>query len=300
MQWLNYHHLLYFWTAARLGSVTEAAAELRLAQPTLSGQIRALEDSLGGKLFKRVGRNLALTDFGMMVYGHAERIFSAGGELMNAVSGRTQGLSLRFSVGIADVFPKMLAQRILGPLLDAERDILLVCRENQPDRLLAELALHNLDVVLSDAPVPPTVSVKAYNHVLGECGVTFFATRPLAAKLSKNFPNSLNGAPLLLPTENTTLGRSIEQWLIDRELTPRIVGQFEDSALLKTFAAAGSGMFAAPTVIEDGLVKQYGVSPIGRVEEIRERFYAITTDRRLKHPAVTQIVEHTRRTLFSR
>jgi LysR family transcriptional activator of nhaA len=300
MQWLNYHHLLYFWTAARLGSVTEAAAELRLAQPTLSGQIRALEDSLGGKLFKRVGRNLALTDFGMMVYGHAERIFSAGGELMNAVSGRTQGLSLRFSVGIADVFPKMLAQRILGPLLDAERDILLVCRENQPDRLLAELALHNLDVVLSDAPVPPTVSVKAYNHVLGECGVTFFATRPLAAKLSKNFPNSLNGAPLLLPTENTTLGRSIEQWLIDRELTPRIVGQFEDSALLKTFAAAGSGLFAAPTVIEDGLVKQYGVSPIGRVEEIRERFYAITTDRRLKHPAVTQIVEHTRRTLFSR
>jgi LysR family transcriptional activator of nhaA len=300
MQWLNYHHLLYFWTAARLGSVTEAAAELRLAQPTLSGQIRALEDSLGGKLFKRVGRNLALTDFGMMVYGHAERIFSAGGELMNAVSGRTQGLSLRFSVGIADVFPKMLAQRILGPLLDAERDILLVCRENQPDRLLAELALHNLDVVLSDAPVPPTVSVKAYNHVLGECGVTFFATRPLAAQLSKNFPNSLNGAPLLLPTENTTLGRSIEQWLIDRELTPRIVGQFEDSALLKTFAAAGSGMFAAPTVIEDGLVKQYGVSPIGRVEEIRERFYAITTDRRLKHPAVTQIVEHTRRTLFSR
>lgn len=300
MQWLNYHHLLYFWTAARLGSVTDAAAELRLAQPTLSGQIRALEDSLGGKLFKRVGRNLALTEFGMMVYGHAEKIFSAGGELMDAVSGRTQGLSLRFHVGIADVFPKMLAQRILSPLLDGEQEVLLVCRENQPDRLLAELALHNLDVVLSDAPVPPTISIKAYNHTLGECGVTFFATKRLAAKLSKNFPKSLNGAPLLIPTENTTLGRSIEQWLIDRELTPRIVGHFEDSALLKTFAAAGSGVFAAPAVIEDGLVEQYGVHPIGRVEEIRERFYAITTDRRLKHPAVTQIVERARHSLFDR
>jgi LysR family transcriptional activator of nhaA len=161
MQWLNYHHLLYFWTAARLGSITDAAFELRLAQPTLSGQIRALEDSLGGKLFKRVGRNLALTDLGMTVYGHAERIFSAGRELMDAVSGRGKAMSLRFQVGIADVFPKMLAQRILAPLLGAEEDILLVCRENQPDRLLAELALHNLDVVLSDAPVPPTVSVKA-------------------------------------------------------------------------------------------------------------------------------------------
>jgi LysR family transcriptional activator of nhaA len=301
MQWLNYHHLLYFWTAARLGSVTDAAAELRLAQPTLSGQIRALEDSLGGgKLFKRVGRNLALTDFGMMVYGHAERIFSAGGELMDAVAGRAQGLSLRFSVGIADVFPKMLAQRILSPLLDGEEDILLVCRENQPDRLLAELALHNLDVVLSDAPVPPTVSIKAYNHALGECGVTFFATKPLAAKLSKHFPKSLNGAPLLIPTENTTLGRSIEQWLVDQEIAPRIVGHFEDSALLKTFAAAGSGVFAAPSVIADGLVAQYGVHPIGHTAEIRERFYAITTDRRLKHPAVTQIVEGARRGLFSR
>jgi LysR family transcriptional activator of nhaA len=300
MQWLNYHHLLYFWTAARLGSITDAAHELRLAQPTLSGQIRALEATLGGKLFKRVGRNLALTDFGMMVYGHSERIFSAGGELMDAVSGRTQGMPLRFTVGIADVFPKMLAQRILAPLLGAEQEILLVCRENQSDRLLAELALHNLDVVLSDAPVPPTVSVKAYNHVLGECDVTFFAAKSLAISLVKGFPRSLTGAPLLMPTDNTMLGRSIEQWLVDNDLRPRIVGHFEDSALLKTFAAAGSGVFAAPTAIAEGLAEQYGVRPIGRVEEIRERFYAITTERRLKHPAVTAIFENARRELFPR
>jgi len=300
MQWLNYHHLLYFWTAARLGSVTDAAAELRLAQPTLSGQIRALEESLGGKLFRRVGRNLSLTDFGMMVYGHAERIFSAGGELMDAVAGRAQGLHLRFNVGIADVFPKMLAQRILAPLLEGPEDIFLVCREHQPDRLLAELALHNLDVVLSDAPVPPTVSVKAYSHALGECGVTFFAIKPLAIKLARGFPQSLNGTPLLLPTDNTSLGRSIEQWLLDNDLKPRVVGHFEDSALLKTFAGAGSGAFAAPTVIANGLAAQYGVRAIGRVEEIRERFYAITTERRLKHPAVTALVENARRELFPR
>lgn len=300
MQWLNYHHLFYFWTAARLGSITDAAYELRLAQPTLSGQIRALEDALGGKLFKRVGRNLVLTEFGMMVFGHAERIFSAGGELLDAVSGRTKGMSLRFNVGIADVFPKVLAQRILAPLLDGEEDILLVCRENQPDRLLAELALHNLDVVLSDAPVPPTVSVKAYNHVLGECGVTFFAINRLAAKLAKGFPKSLNDAPLLLPADNTSLGRSIEQWLVDSSLKPRIVGHFEDSALLKTFGAAGSGVFAAPSVIAHGLAEQYGVRPIGRVEEIRERFYAITTERRLKHPGVMAIFENVRREIFPR
>lgn len=300
MQWLNYHHLLYFWTAARLGSITDAAFELRLAQPTLSSQIRALEDSLGGKLFKRVGRNLVLTDFGMMIYGYAERIFSAGGELMDAVAGRSKGMNLRFHVGIADVFPKMLAQRILTPLLSLDEDFRIVCRENQPDRLLAELALHNLDVVLSDAPVPPTVSVKAYNHVLGECGATFFAVKPLAAKLAKDFPKSLTGAPLLMPTDNTALGRSLEQWLVDNALQPRIVGHFEDSALLKTFAAEGAGVFAAPSVIAEGLARQYGVRPIGQVEAIRERFYAITTERRLKHPAVTAIFDNARRELFPR
>jgi LysR family transcriptional activator of nhaA len=300
MQWLNYHHLLYFWTAARLSSVTLAASELRLAQPTLSGQIRSLEEMLGGRLFRRVGRNLVLTEFGTMVYGHAERIFSAGGELMAAVSGRSHGMSLRFNVGIADVFPKMLAQRILAPLLKSQEDVLLVCRENPPDRLLAELALHNLDVVLSDAPVPPTVSVKAFNHVLGECGVTFFAAKKAAGKLTKGFPKSLSGVPLLMPTDNTMLGRSMEQWLTHHELKPRIVGHFEDSALLKTFAAAGAGAFAAPSVIADGIARQYGVRPIGTVEEIRERFYAITTERRLKHPAVTAIFESARRDLFPR
>jgi len=300
MQWLNYHHLLYFWTAARVGSITDAAAELRLAQPTLSGQIRSLEDALGGKLFQRVGRNLVLTDFGTMVYGYAERIFSAGGELMDSVSGRSKGMGLRFNVGIADVFPKMLAQRVLAPVMRANDDIRLICRENQSDRLLAELALHNLDVVLSDSPVPPTVSVRAFNHLLGECDVTFFAVKSLATKLAKGFPSSLDGSPMLVPTDNTALGRSIDQWLAEKDLKPRIVGRFEDSALLKTFAAAGDGVFAAPSVIADGLVQQYGVHPIGRVGEIVERFYAITTERRLKHPAVTAIFEHARESIFPR
>lgn len=298
MQWLNYHHLLYFWTIARLGSVTEAAAELRLAQPTLSGQLRSLEDALGGKLFRRVGRNLVLTDFGATVFGYAERIFSAGNELLDVVSGRADGMALRFNVGIADVFPKMLAQQILEPTLHAEAGILLVCREDQPDRLLAELALHNLDVVLADSPVPPTVSVRAFNHLIGECDVTFFATKRLATKLAKGFPRSLNDAPLLMPTDNTVLGHSLEKWLLDKEIMPRIVGQFEDSALLKAFAAAGEGAFAAPSVIAEGLAQQYHVYPFGRVEEIRERFYAITTERRLKHPAVMAIFDNGRRNLF--
>lgn len=298
MQWLNYHHLLYFWTVARLGSVTEAAVELRLAQPTLSGQIRSLEDALGGKLFRRVGRNLVLTDFGATVYGYAERIFSAGNELLDVVSGRADGMSLRFNVGIVDVFPKMLAQRILAPAIHAGADILLVCREDQPERLLAELALHNLDVVLSDSPVPPTVSVRAFNHLLGECDVTFFATKRLATKLAKGFPRSLDGAPLLMPTDNTALGRSLEKWLLGNDIKPHIVGQFEDSALLKAFAAVGEGAFAAPSAIADGLAEQYHVYPLGRVEEIRERFYAITTERRLKHPAVSAIFDNSRKILF--
>lgn len=299
MRWLNYHHLLYFWTAARLGSVTAAAAELRLAQPTLSGQIRALERALGGELFRRVGRNLVLTDFGAMVYGHAERIFAAGGELLAAVSGRAAGMRLRFTVGIADVFPKMLAQRVLAPVVRATEDLLLICRDDRPARLLAELALHDLDVVLSDSPIPPTVSVKAFNHLLGESDVTFFAVPRIARALAKGFPRSLTGAPLLLPTDDTSLGRELEQWLGDGDLRPQVVAHVSDSALLKTVAAAGSAAFAAPSVIADGLVRQYGVRAFGRIPEIRERFYAITTERRLKHPAVTAIFENARRTLFT-
>ncbi len=298
MQWLNYHHLLYFWMVARYGSVTEAASELRLAQPTVSGQIRALEESLGGKLFRRAGRNLVLTELGQTVYGYAERIFDLGGELMEVVAGRSEGVAPRFHVGVADVFPKLLAYRLLAPALSLDEPLSIVCREDKPDRLIAELALHHFDVVLSDSPIPPTVSVRAFNHPLGESVVAFFAVPTLARSLRRRFPQSLDGAPILLPTDNTSLRRSIEQWLHQNGLAPRVIGEFEDSALVKVFAQAGEGVVAAPAVLEKEMVGQYGLEVVGQADSIRERFYAITTERRLQHPAVVAMSEMARTELF--
>jgi LysR family transcriptional activator of nhaA len=298
MEWLNYHHLLYFWTVARAGSVTAAADELRLAQPTVSGQIRALEQALGDKLFVRVGRNLTLTEFGHTVYRYADEIFSVGRELLDVVKGRPTVQHTRFNVGVADVVPKLVAYQLLAPALALEPPVAIVCREGKSEPLIADLSIHTLDLVVSDAPIPPTVSVRAYNHLLGECGVTFFANEKIAAQLKGRFPASIDRAPMLVPTRNTSLRRDLEQWFAKVGVRPRFVSEFEDSALLKVFGEAGAGIFPAPSAIEKAVTRQYGVKKVGQTEEIRERFYAISVERKLKHPALVAISEAAREGLF--
>jgi LysR family transcriptional activator of nhaA len=298
MEWLNYHHLLYFWTVATEGSVVGAAGKLRLTQPTISGQIRVLEDTLGEKLFQRQGRRLVLTDIGRVVYRYADEIFAIGRELLDTLNDRPTGRPYRLIVGVADVMPKTLVHRLLAPALQLPEGVQLTCREDKTDRLMAALAVHELDVVLADTPMAPGLSVKAFNHLLGESGVTLMAERKLAASLRRGFPRSLDRAPMLLPCEHTTLRRSIDQWLGAHELRPRIVGEFDDSALMKVFGQSGAGVVPAPTVVERDVAAQYELGVVGRVEGVRERFYAISVEKRLKHPAVVAISEAARHDLF--
>ena len=298
MEWLNYHHLHYFWVVAKEGTIAAACEKLHLAQPTISAQLRALENAIGDKLFKRVGRNLVLTDTGRMVYRYADDIFSLGGELLDTLRGRPTGNPLRFSVGVADVLPKLVAYRLLEPALKLPETIQLVCRESTPAELLAQLAIHELDLVLSDSPIGPDIRVRAFNHLLGECGVSIFGTKELATAYRRRFPRSLDGAPFLLPPDNTSLRRSLEQWFDSQGVRPSAVAEFDDSALLKVFGQAGAGLFAAPDVIEKEVRRQYGVRVIGRLESVRERFYAISVERKVKHPAVVAIAQAAREKLF--
>jgi LysR family transcriptional activator of nhaA len=299
MDWLNYHHLYYFWTVAREGSIAKASAALRLAQPTISAQIRALEESLGQPLFSRVGRGLALTDVGHTVLRYADEIFTLGRELTNVVKGRPAGRAMRLVVGVADVLPKLIAYRLLEPALRLDTPVILECREDTPDRLLQELSVHGVDLVLSDEPLGSHVRVRAYSHLLGECGVTFFGAPGLAAQLRRRFPASLDGAPMLLPGAGASLRRPLQQWLEAQQIQPQVVGEFEDSALMKVFGQAGAGAFVAPTAIEREVRRQYGVQIIGRTDDLRERFYAISVERRIKHPAVAAICEIARQGLFA-
>ena len=298
MEWLNYHHLLYFWVVACHGSVTRAAAELRLAQPTVSTQLRTLENMLGEKLFARTGRRLVLTDVGRLVFRYADEIFGLGRELLETVKGRPTGQPMRLTVGIADAVPKLIAYRLLRPALAVAEPVRIICREDMPDRLLAELAVHGLDLVLSDTPIGPTTKVRAFNHLLGECGVTFFGTPALARTCRRGFPRSLGGAPVLLPTDNTALRRSLDDWFESEDVRPRVVSEFEDSALLMAFGQAGMGLFPAPSAIERQVRSQYGVVVVGRLDAVCERFYAISGERRLKHPAVVAISEAARQRVF--
>lgn len=298
MDWLNYHHLLYFWTVAREGSITRACRRLHLTQPTVSAQIRSLEKSLKARLFERSGKTLALTDVGRMVYRYADEIFSLGRELQDALHDRPRGQALRLAVGVADSLPKVVVHRLLAPGFKAGEDVRVTCIDGEPERLLAQLALHDLDIVLSDFPASPRLGMKAFTHVLGECGVTFFATDELAKSHRKGFPASLTGAPLLLPIGTSALRRTLDQWFEENGIRPHVVGEFSDSALLKAFGAAGDGIFAAPTAVEDDLTRMYGVRIVGREKSIRERFYAISVEKRLKHPAVVAICRSARTKLF--
>lgn len=298
MEWLNYHHLLYFWVVAREGSIVRASQELNLAQPTISGQIRVLEEELGEKLFMRVGRNLALTDTGHIVYRYADEIFTLGRELREALQGRVTDHPMRVTIGITDVLPKLVAYRLLEPALHIAGPVQLTCQEGKLEQLLAELAVYKLDVVLSDAPIGPLVKVRAFNHLLGECSVSFFGAPTLAAAYRQHFPQSLQHAPLLAPTGNTVLRRNLDQWFDEQGLHPIIVGEFEDSALLKVFGQQGLGLFTAPSVIEAEVKRQYNVEVIGRVDAVKERFYAITVNRKLRHPAVIAMSDTAQQNLF--
>ncbi len=297
--WLNYHHLLYFWTVAREGTIARACAQLHLTQPTISGQIRRLERALGTKLFERAGRNLILSDAGRLVYRYADEIFSLGRELQNTVQGRTEGRPLRFMVGIADTVPKEIAYRLLEPALRLPEPVQMVCEHGAPDHLLARLAVNALDVILADAPMSPTIKVRAFNHLLGESGLSFMAMPRLAAKYRSGFPQSLNGAPFLLPAENTVLRRSLDQWFDERQIRPVVRGEFSDPGLLKVFGEKGEGVFVVRTAVEQETRQHYRVILLGREESIRERFYAISLERKLKHPAVVAITAQAREDLFA-
>jgi LysR family transcriptional activator of nhaA len=300
LDWINYHHLLYFWTVAREGSVRKASEELLLAQPTISGQIRALEESLGEKLFVKSGRNLALTEFGRMVYRYADEMFSLGRELVDVVKRRPAGRPMRFVVGVADILPKLVVFRILEPALHMAEPVHIICHEDKPEKLLAELSLQELDLVLSDTPVGPHVRVRAFSHALGASGVSIYAAPKLAAKYRKDFPASLNGAPFLLPLESSSLRRSLDHWFSTHDISVQAVAEFQDNALLKVFAQAGTGLFAAPSVIAPELRRLYGVAAVGQLDHVEERFYAISVQRKVKHPAVLAITTAARQELFAR
>ena len=294
MEWLNYHHLRYFWTVAKEGSLARAAAKLHVSQPSISEQIRELESAFGEKLFQREGRNNKLTDAGQVVFGYAEEIFALGREMLNAVKQRPGAKELRLYVGVADSFPKLVTNEILKPVFAMPQTAHIICREGKMEDLLAQLAAHRLDIVLADEPASSSTNFKTYNHSLGEAGTTFCAEKKLAAKLKRNFPKSLNNAPALLPTENTSLRRALETWFREQKVEPRIVAEFEDLALMKAMAAEGRGFIALPSVAINDVVGHYGFQTIGRAEKCRVQFHAITAERRIAHPAVALITSQAR------
>lgn len=291
MEWLNYHHLFYFWTVMREGSLTAASSRLSLAPSTVSAQLGRLEEALGGKLFQRAGRNLEPTDLGRLVYRYADEIFALGREMMDSIHGRPVSGPLHLVVGVVDALPKLVVRKLLEPAFCLPEKLRLTCHEGKENQLMAELALHGLDIVLTNTPVRSGLSIKSYSHLLGECGITFLGVEKIAAELRAGFPKSLHGAPMLLPTPMSALRGSLDQWLAGLGITPVIVGEFDDLALLKVFGQQGDGIFAMPSVIEAEVVRQFGVSVIGRTREVRERFYAISVKRIIKHPAVVAIRE---------
>lgn len=298
MDWLNYHHLFYFWMVARAGSIAAASKELLLAPPTISAQIHGLEASLGEKLFNRVGRNLVLTEMGRVVYRYADEIFSLGRELMDVLKDRSVSVSVQINVGVNDAIPKLVAYRLLSPVLHLPEPSRISCVDGSPDQLLPALAIHDLDLVLSDAPVGPHIKVRAFSHLLGECGVTLFASPKQAHRMRKGFPRSLHGAPALLPAPGSALRAAIDRWLESVDARPNVVGEFEDVALLSTFGEHGEGFFAGYDVVESDIIRRFRVEPIGAIEDHRERFFAITVERRIRHPAVAAIINAARSELF--
>ncbi len=298
MQRINYQHLFYFWHVVTEGSITAACEKLHLAQPTISGQLTVFEQAIGEKLFYKQGRKLQLTDTGRIVFHYAEEIFALGRELGNTLKGLPTGRALRLSIGIADALPKLVVYRLMQPVFQLPEPVQIFCYEDKVERLLNDIALQSIDLVLSDTPLTSSSNANIFNHLLGDSAVTVFATAELAAIYRPNFPRSLSGAPFLLPTNNTALRRSLDQWFDNENIRPKVQAEIEDSALMKTFGKGGMGLFVAPTIVEDEIKRQYMVETVGRIETVKERFYAITVRRQLKHPAVTAILDNARNNLF--
>ena len=298
MSSLNFKHLRYFWMVAKTGSIARAAEQLHLTPQSISGQLSEFADTLGVELFRRTGRQLELTDTGRRILGHAEEIFSTGDELLEIVRDQSRTTTTTYRVGFADSVSKLIACRLVEPALSLAEPLRMICREGRLASLLADLAVHRLDLIIADRPMPAHLSVRGFNHLLGESGMTLFGTRALADTLSGEFPQCLHRAPLLLPGEDFAIYGRLLQWLGENNLHPRIVGEFDDSAMMNTFGQSGAGLFFAPSVIAHQVCEQYAVVALGRVDSLVEQVYAITTERRLSHPATLAISQSARRDLF--
>ncbi|MFT5577712.1 MAG: LysR family transcriptional activator of nhaA [Paraglaciecola psychrophila] len=300
MRHLNYNHLLYFWTVAREGSIAKATQILHLTPQTISGQLKLLEESVGEALFNRVGRGLAMTETGHMVYQYADEIFTLGAELTSRVKTGSVVVPAVLAVGSVNSIPKLVTSRILQPVLQSEIAIRLVCREGGLEALLGDLAVHQLDLVLSDRPIPSGLSVKAFSHVLGSSEIALFARKGTAKHYEKGFPHSLDKAPILLPTMDNPIRRALDEWFDHEGISPTLVAEFEDSALMKAFGEAGNGIFPAPAAISAEVEQMYQCQRIGPNLPVEEKYYAISPERKLKHPAVLKIIEHAREQLLLR
>jgi LysR family transcriptional activator of nhaA len=299
VEWLNYHHLLYFWTVAHEGSVSKAAERLRLSQPTVSGQVRQLEQSLGEPLFERRGRRLVLTEVGRVVYRYADEIFGLGRELLETLRGQAAGRPQQLIVGVANAVPKLIAFRLLRPGVQGAAPVRLVCREDDVEALVAQLSTFTLDVVIADRPATPHAHMKVFSHLLGESDIAFFAPPALAARLRRRFPASLANARLLLPTMNTALRRGLDEWLDRQGIRPHIAGEFEDPALMSVFAHSADAAFPAPAVIAGDVRRAYRVGMAGHITAVRERYYAISVERRVTNPGVRAVTGAARDELFT-
>lgn len=296
---LNYRQLHYFWVVAKTGSIVRACEQLNLTPQTISGQISLLEQTYGIELFRRVGRQLELTEAGRQTLPYAEQMFQLGGELEAMLRAQPNEQQILFRVGVADVVPKSIVYRLIAPTMELSEPLRITCREDKLERLLADLAIQRLDLVISDSPMPSHLDIKGYSQKLGECGISFFATRALAEDYGKDFPHSLQGAPLLIPGQETVVRSRLLRWLAEQQIQPRIVGEFDDSALMQAFGQSGSGIFIGPSVIADEVKRQYGVELIGQTDAVTESFYAISVERKVKHPGIVAITEGARRELFT-
>jgi LysR family transcriptional activator of nhaA len=300
MDFLNYHHLRYFWVVAREGSLRKASERLHVSQPTISAQIAALEGALGEKLFRRSPRGLTLTETGHQAFSYAEEIFALGQDFLHSVKQRPTSRPLRINIGIADSLPKLVSHEIIKPIFRLSQPVQAVCLENKTSDLLAQLAVYRLDIVLADEPAPSALPLKTFNHLLGESGVTFCAESKLARSLRRQFPYSLHNQPMLLPTSGTALRRTLENWFQEQGIHPRVVAEYDDAALMKVAAADGLGCFPLPTVAVNEAVARYGFQIIGPAKGCSVQFYAISAERKLTHPAVVAITSNARGRLFGK
>ena len=298
--WLNYHHLRYFHAVATEGSVSRASAKLHISQPSICAQVKQLESALGETLYRRSGRSIVLTDFGRVVHGYAEEILALGQELLTTARRAPTARTLRLQIGIVDSFPKLLSLDILRPVFARTPPILVTCQEGKIDDLLGQLAAHRLDALLADEPPPSGAKVKTFTHSLGSSGMTFCCSPVLAKKLRGRFPRNLQGAPMLLPTQNTALRRDMEKWFRAAQVEPVVIGEFADAALAKIVATDGLGITVVPTVVLAEAIERYGFVALGRTEECQIRLYLITAERRIEHPAVKLLAREAGGTLGGR